>query len=95
MFWKNKTEMRFKKFFIYLICLSICIYCYYLFYLLFYLPNLTVIYFRFLTYIAYSIRITMVILQVMQNNYMRNEQTKTKIENNRKFILPDDLIKAF
>jgi hypothetical protein len=73
--------------------MSIC--CYYLFYLLVYLFILAIIYLKFLIYIVYSIRITMVILQVMQNNYMRNEQTKTKIENNQKFILPDDLIKAF
>jgi hypothetical protein len=37
----------------------------------------------------------MVILQVMQNNYMRHAKTKTKTENNQKFILPNDLIKAF
>ena len=69
--------------------------CYYLFYLLVYLFILAIIYSKFQIYIVYSIRVTMVILQVMQNNYMRNEQTKTKIENNQKFILPDDLIKAF
>ncbi len=69
--------------------------CYYLFYLLVYLFILAIIYSKFLIYIVYSIRVTMVILQVMQNNYMRHAQTKTKIENNQKFILPNDLIKAF
>jgi hypothetical protein len=37
----------------------------------------------------------MVILQVMQNNYVRYAKTKTKIKNNQKFILPNDSIKAF
>ena len=48
--------------------------------------NLTIVYFKFLIYIVYSIRVTMVILQVMQNNYMRHVKTKTKTENYQKFI---------